>query len=523
MKIEKVVTTSLVVLTMLSALLLPASLMAVGSVPQVSGSVKSSGTAPLLVKGPQATPVDATASNDGVTYGLFSCQVGLSTGACYDPYQMRTAYGIAPLIAAGYNGFGKTIIIVDAFQDPNIVQQLNYFDAFYGLPGLNGLGGAEDPTLGTFTQVAPDGLTPFVQGDPNMTGWAEEISLDVLWAHAIAPGANIVLELGTDNSDEALVSAINDAIDNNRGDVISMSFGESDQCLGTDLSNAWHQAFANATKKGITLFASSGDQGVEQPSCDGNSWIKSTSSPAADPLVTSVGGTELQAADYCLVSLGCDPTAHPAPGTYQAEIAWNEGPTGDFQANFTETLASGGGFSTVFAEPAYQQGTNNGGKSRGVPDVAYNAAVLHGVLTYLNIPGVPAGFYRFGGTSAGSPQWAALLAIADQADQRDFGFINAALYKIGQAMTAYTNAFNDITEGNNSAIELDSDNNLVAITGYNAGLGWDAVTGLGSPKAGSIVSVLPMFWSAGQGVAAIAGSMPRPTGKPPVPGFMGPN
>jgi subtilase family serine protease len=83
----------------------------------------------------------------------------------------------------------------------------------------------------------------------------------VEWAHAIAPGANIVLELATDNSDAPLVSALNDAIDNNRGDVVSMSFGEADTCVGTDLTNAYHKAFVNATRKGITLFASSGDQG----------------------------------------------------------------------------------------------------------------------------------------------------------------------------------------------------------------------------------------------------------------------
>ncbi len=471
----------------------------------------SSGAAPMLVKGPMAIPANVN-SPTGPNYGLFTCQVGLGTGQCYDPYQMRTAYGVDSLIAAGFDGTGKTIVIVDAFQDPNIVSQLNFYDSFYGLPAA------------TFTQFAPDGLTPFVPGDPNMTGWAEEISLDVLWAHVIAPGANIILELGKDNSDLALISALNDAIDNNRGDVISMSFGEADVCLGTELTGMWHQAFVNATKKGITLFASSGDQGAAQPSCDGKSWIKSTSAPASDPLVSSVGGTELHAADYCLTSLGCDPTTHPAAGTYLSEIGWNEGPTfGDFQNFFDSTLASGGGFSTVWSVPPYQQGTLQTTKARGVPDVAYNAAVLHGVLTYLDIPGLPAGFYRFGGTSAGSPQWAALTAIADQAAGHDFGFINAALYKIGQNAADFANTFHDITSGTNSAMELDAKNNPVTITGFNAGAGWDAVTGLGTPMAGGVLSELPMFWSAGQGTAAIAGSISHPTGKPSNPGFVKPH
>ena len=325
-------------------------------------------------------------ASSGPDFGLFSCQVGRSTGQCYDPFQMRTAYGADTLINAGFDGRGKTIVIVDAFQNPNIVSQVASFNTFYGLPQFNTGSG---PTL---TQFAPDGLTPFVVGDSNMTGWAEEISLDVEWAHAIAPGANIVLELGADNSDAALIDAINDAIDNHRGDVISMSFGEADVCLGPDLTAAWHKAFANATAKGITLFASAGDQGAAQPSCDGTSWIKSTSSPASDPLVASVGGTELHAADYCLASLGCNPATHPAPGTYQGEIGWNEGPRfGDFQANFGNTEAGGGGFSTVWDEPSYQQGTIHGGKARGVADVSFNAAILHGVLTFLDIPGVPTG------------------------------------------------------------------------------------------------------------------------------------
>jgi subtilase family serine protease len=222
----------------------------------------------------------------------------------------------------------------------------------------------------------------------------------------------------------------------------------------------------------------------------------------------------LHAADYCLVSLGCDPSSNPAPGTYLSEIGWNEGPPyGDFQTSFGNTEASGGGYSTVWGEPAYQQGTIHGGTKRGVGDVAYNAAILHGVLTYLNIPGVPAGFYRFGGTSAGAPQWAALTAIADQFAGVNYGFVNAALYKIGQNAGDYANTFNDITTGTNSAREADALNNPVTITGYNAGTGWDAFTGLGSPKTSNMMNELPLFWSAGQGTAAIAGSMPHARGK----------
>jgi subtilase family serine protease len=416
---------------------------------------------------------------------LFGCQVGLSLGQCYDPYQMRHAYGVDSLISNGYDGTGKTIVIIDAFDDPYLVGDLNTFDTYYGLPGAN------------LTQVYPGGQA----NTPYDAGWAGEMQLDVDWAHAIAPGANIVLVHGKSNSDEDLVAAANYAVDNHLGDVISMSFGESDQCLGTTLQSAWHQAFVNATKKGITLFASSGDQGASQPSCDGNSWIKSSSSPASDPLVTGVGGTELHAADFCLTQLGCDPTANPAPGTYLSEIGWNEGPVGDFSDFFGNTWASGGGYSTVWKEPAYQQGTINGGKQRAVPDVAYNGAILHGVLVYQGEAG-GSGWFRFGGTSCGSPQWAALTAIADQAAGHDYGFINAALYKIGQG-GKYGSAFHDITTGNNSAVEFDGANNEIDTAGFDAGTGWDAVTGLGSPKAGGLLGELASHWAPGQATAAI--------------------
>src|ERR1700730_4736352 len=232
---------------------------------------------PVLRLGSQETLANLQAGAAGPHYGLFNCQVGLSKGACYDPYQMRRAYHIDSLISAGYDGTGHTVVIVDAYQNPNLVSQVAFFNAFYGLPALS------------MTQYAPDGLTPFVVGDPNMTGWAEEISLDVEWAHAIAPGAKIVLVLAKSNQDSDILSAIKYAVDNNLGDVISMSFGEAETCVGIpgpDLTAGYHAAFVEATQKGITLFASSGDQGASQPTCDGNSWMKSASAPASDPLVT---------------------------------------------------------------------------------------------------------------------------------------------------------------------------------------------------------------------------------------------
>ena len=127
-----------------------------------------------------------------------------------------------------------------------------------------------------------------------------EISLDVVWAHAIAPGANITLVLAKSDADADILSATKYAVDNHLGDVISQSFGENESCMDPSLLAQQHQVFADATMKNITIFASSGDEGAAQGTCDGSSLVQAASTPASDPLVTAVGGTELHAAGYCL-------------------------------------------------------------------------------------------------------------------------------------------------------------------------------------------------------------------------------
>jgi subtilase family serine protease len=156
-------------------------------------------------------------------------------------------------------------------------------------------------------------------------------------------------------------------------------------------------------------------------------------------------------------------------------------------------------------------------------DVSYNAAVLHGVLTYLNIPGIPAGFYRFGGTSAGSPQRSAILAIADQRAGNRLGHIDKALYQIGQAKHLHSGSFFDVTSGTNSAVEFDVNNNAVTVKGFEAGPGWDATTGLGSPMTGQLVDELIEHVSSGDGTAAVAETKPHASGKLSDRGHMSPH
>jgi subtilase family serine protease len=380
----------------------------------------------------------------------FNCQVS-TPPTCYGPAQIRTAYGIDKVNATGA---GRTIVIVDAFQSPTIQQDLNLFDQTFELPAA------------TVNIVAPDGLTPFDQNDANQVGWAGEISLDVEWAHAVAPGAKLTLVLAKSNNDADILSATQYAVDHNLGDVISQSFGEAEQCVDPAIERAQHRMFTQATLKGITLLASSGDQGAAQPSCDGSTFIKATSSPASDPLVTGVGGTLLDA-DHLT-------------GVYHSETTWNEP---QFEAG------TGGGFSAVYGTPVFQKQLHL--PSRGVPDVAYNAGINSGVLTVWSTSGLGANLvFRFGGTSAGSPQWAGLVALAAQLRHARVGYLNPQVYALSLVKPVYAALFHDITTGDNSFVGTDASGNPVSIPGFPAAPGWDPATGLGTPKANTLVPVL---------------------------------
>jgi subtilase family serine protease len=410
----------------------------------------------------------AQSTNDGDAV-VFGCQSATAAPRCFQPAQIRAAYDIQSLIDGGVTGKGRTIAIIDAFQNPSMAIDLSLFDSTFGLP---------DPV---FQQIAPFGLTPFDINDDNMVGWSGEIALDVEWSHAVAPDAKILLVLAKTNDDRDIYNATKYVIDHNLADVISQSFGEGESCVDPKLERAQHDLFVKATQKNITLFASSGDDGAAQPTCDGNSYFKSASSPASDPLVTAVGGTNL--------------FADPLIGTYQSENAWNDARLGsDPNEGF-----SGGGFSNIYKRPSYQNGVSGTQKGhRGVPDVSYNAGVDGGVLTHWGtgltaLAGLPPDdphFFIFGGTSAGSPQWAGLTALADQLAGKRLGFLNSALYRLGQSSTLYPLTFHDITTGSNSITEFDVNDAAVFIQGFSATKKWDPVTGWGSPKAQALVIAL---------------------------------
>ena len=380
---------------------------------------------------------------------LFSCQEPGAALNCYTPQELATAYNIP----ANVTGTGQTIVIVDAFGDPTIAQDLAAEDSTFGLPAAN------------LNVIYPDGQPAFDPTNADEVNWTGEIALDVESAHAIAPAAKIDLVIAKSDADADITSAIRYSVTHHLGNVLSQSFGEAESCEKTSIVNQDHAMYLAAQALRMTVFASSGDDGAAQPNCDNTSYLKSAGIPASDPLVTGVGATSLTAAQ---------PT-----GTYESETAWND-----------EYGSSGGGYSTLFKRPAFQNGFVQSAY-RGVPDVAYSGDVNNGLLVAWSggDPTQVGTFYLFGGTSAGSPQWAAITALADQQDGHPVGYINDELYSLAHG-SQYNYVFHDITSGNNTVSLADSNGNAVNITGFAAVKGWDSVTGLGTPNVAHLLQYL---------------------------------
>src|SRR5262249_17509955 len=194
---------------------------------------------------------------------------------CYGPDQIRTAYSVQPLLDAGTNGAGRTIVIVDAYGSPTLGVDLHTWDTTWGVP---------DPELHVRMPFGVDSTSV-----ANTFAWGVETSRDGESAHRIAPAANIVLVVAKSRNEADIINALQYAVDNDLGDVISMSFGEGESCMAAADLAKQHAVFEAATGKNITLFASSGDQGSAQPACDGSpSFFLSASTPATDPNVTAV-------------------------------------------------------------------------------------------------------------------------------------------------------------------------------------------------------------------------------------------
>ena len=389
------------------------------------------------------------------------CLTSTTEPRCYSPQQIRNAYTIQPLLNAGITGKGHTVVLIDFATSVSLADDVHLYDQLYGL---------KDPKINVISPFAPPSINPSLY---------TETALDIETVHSIAPDATIDLVLA--NVDFAFqpqdflsgaLAVTQYAVNHNLGDVISQSFGVGESCAGSSYLQQEQQIFTEARAKGITVLASSGDSGAATQVCSGGlvNEGKGVSLPASDPLVTSVGGTTLNA------TVGV--------GKYVAETTWNEDSAG--------AGATGGGISTIFPVPSYQKGIA-GLTGRGVPDVAFDADPLTGVPVVFSQQGATY-IVSVGGTSVGSPAWAAVVVLANQYVGKRLGFLNDAFYRLS-TRASYARGFHDITIGNNSVTIPEFDPTTgkiiyVPVPGYNAGPGWDAVTGLGTPKVSTLVALL---------------------------------
>jgi subtilase family serine protease len=407
--------------------------------------------------------------------------------ACYGPPDIRNQYDFNPTYAPGNGdaGAGQTIVIFDSFGSPTIRQDLATFDAAYGI---------QPPP--SFNIYQPEGTVtyPYLQDgaaaaksykDRTEIGWGYETTLDVEWAHAMAPNANIALvETPVAESEgvtglQNLENAQEWALDNHIGTIWSNSYAATEQTFENPaVVQRLNQLYRTAASDGVSAFFATGDSGSANydkqctgasPHCGVYSY-PTVNFPSSSPDVVAVGGTQI-------VNGGTQPIL-----TYEPETNWNDG-----------FGAGGGGYSVVFGEPYYQAGIPdptppdpNPAPTRGVPDVSYNAALISSILIYETFdPTQPPGWVPIGGTSAATPQWAAIDAIANNANLTQngapLGFLTPRLYQVYDNKAEYGLAFHDILATNNS---------FDGVPGYDAGPGWDATSGMGTPDVNNLVQAL---------------------------------
>lgn len=442
------------------------ALTAVAAAP-VAGTVTAAGTAGASGHGaavPRTAARPAVAGHQlvravGSPLSVEECRAKWKI-ACYTPLQYREAYDLNPLYRAGVTGKGRTIVIVDSFGSPTVQHDLDVYSRQFGIPS-------------TQVQVVKWGKVP--AWDPknaDMLGWAGETTLDVEMAHAVAPDAKIVLvetavaeTEGTTGLPE-MMDAEKALIDHGIGDVITQSFGATENTFpGFDQGDfssirKLRYAFEAAARNHVTVLASSGDGGATDNTADGTGYYheRVNSWPSSDPLVTSVGGTQLHLDDA---------GRRTAP-----------------ESVYNDYGAGGGGQSHVFTRPSFQNGVKNVvGERRGTPDISMAAAVDGGAWLYSSYDPAATGWDVSGGTSESSPLFAGIVALADQAAGKRLGDIHEALYRLyGRSGYDRSTGIVDVNDG--------TDNSYQGVTGYQAVNGYDMATGVGTLDAARFVPAL---------------------------------
>jgi subtilase family serine protease len=393
----------------------------------------------------------------------------------YVPSQYRSAYGVT---STGLTGAGVTVAITDAYASSTMPKDANIYATQHGDAAF---------TDGQYTESYP-ALPMRKQQVCGPSGWSGEQTLDIEAVHGIAPEAGVKYYAARSCYDNDLLDAINRAIDDNVASYITNSWGEpsSDETAGT--IHAYEQAFLQAGMQGIGVLFSSGDSGDDLAATG----LKQTDYPTSDPWVTAVGGTS-------------DAIGHD--GTMIGQAGWGtekyvlskSGKSWEAAADNPFLYGAGGGFSTLFNRPDYQQGVIPAGSpaGRAVPDIAMDADPTVGMLvgqTQLFPDGRAYGEFRIGGTSLASPLMAGMQALANQAAGERLGFANPRIYELARDGAA---AFRDVTHFRQTGnVRPDFVNGLdategivysVRTFGQDASLktarGWDPVTGVGSPTA----------------------------------------
>jgi len=400
--------------------------------------------------------------------------------ACYEPAQIQQAYNLPMLYAKGVNGQGATIVIVDSFGSPTIVNDLATFDGQFGLPAPP-----------SFRIIRPAGaVPPYDPSNGLMLSWAGETTLDVEYAHTIAPRANIVLvetpiaETEGVTGFPQIIRAEEYVINHHLGDVISQSFSATEQTFGSRAAvDSLRGAYLDAYQHHITVLSAAGDSGAANVGLDNKTYytFPTTTWPPSDPLVTGVGGTQLHL---------------DANGNRTSpDSVWNDTYSEAtsqfiFGNNGPDPLAGGGGKSVLFSRPSYQNGVRNVvGGSRGVPDISMSAACNGAVDVYQSFGGLPAGWSPTCGTSEATPLFAGIVALADQMAHHPLGLINPALY----AMSArHDPGLVDVTTGNNTVAFSQGGKNYT-VRGFSAGPGYNLASGVGTVNAAEFVPELALL------------------------------
>ncbi|HLI37718.1 MAG TPA: S53 family peptidase [Streptosporangiaceae bacterium] len=513
--------------------------LAVAAVPGSATETGSGGAGSAL--GTQAVtlprvPGLITAHRDASTACVLPDGSNVSYFHCYTPQDIRAAYGVSAIAPITWDGAtvpdygqGQTIVLVDAYGSPTAAADLQHFhDTFF--PSLP----APD-----FQQIFPNGNPQYnntcnsngLSGPCAAAGWSGEATLDIEWAYSIAPLAHIVLmavppaeTLGVQGFPNLFKAISGEIQATPPGTVFSMSFAVTEQTFGGAAATQtakFDQVFQQGLARHDNFFAAAGDTGslnAAKQHKEGTSYPYPTVEwPASSPYVVAVGGTQLQ------YGWTWDPSSNQAftsSGAFNpAYWQWTGG--GDSQAVWNESwspIGGGGGASVIYPRPSWQQGVDPSyGDHRLVPDTAWNAAVNGGVDVYItaypqyNCGNTTGCWTVYGGTSAATPQTAALVALVNAArhaaGKQPIGFLDPLLYQQGVGASGYTDivpqhygtapatfAGSDVGVSgpvNKSVGDL-VDNQMwqSSVAGYPVTSGYDASTGWGVPDAPKFVSAL---------------------------------